>query len=77
MFPAQTPHPTRDPEATPTAQPEPDLPDLNHEDWRECEEFLYGIDLFNAGYWWECHEVLEGLWHAAGSARRPATLCRR
>jgi predicted metal-dependent hydrolase len=42
------------------------LPDLNQADWRECEHFLFGIDLFNAGYWWECHEVLEGLWHASG-----------
>ena len=46
--------------------PEPELPDLNVSDWRDCEHFLYGIDLFNAGYWWECHEVLEGLWHASG-----------
>jgi uncharacterized protein len=27
---------------------------------------LYGIDLFNFAYWWECHEVFEGLWHAVG-----------
>jgi uncharacterized protein len=27
---------------------------------------LYGIDLYNFGYWWECHEVFEGLWHAVG-----------
>jgi predicted metal-dependent hydrolase len=24
------------------------------------------VDLFNMGYWWECHEVLEALWNAAG-----------
>jgi predicted metal-dependent hydrolase len=27
---------------------------------------LYGIDLFNHGYYWEAHEVWEGLWHACG-----------
>ena len=27
---------------------------------------MYGIDLYNFAYWWECHEVFEGLWHAAG-----------
>jgi predicted metal-dependent hydrolase len=27
---------------------------------------LYGIDLYNFAYWWECHEAFEGLWHAAG-----------
>ena len=30
------------------------------------EDYLYAIDLYNYAYWWECHEVLEGLWRAAG-----------
>jgi len=42
------------------------LPDLNHARWQECEVYLFGLDLFNARFWWECHEVLEGLWHASG-----------
>jgi uncharacterized protein len=29
------------------------------------------VQLFNAGYYWEAHEVWEGLWHAHG--RRGAT----
>ena len=32
----------------------------------DCEEFLFGIDLFNEGYWWECHEVMEQFWHSSG-----------
>ncbi len=44
----------------------PALPDLNRSASLACEEFLYGVDLFNAGYWWECHEALEGLWRVAG-----------
>jgi hypothetical protein len=24
------------------------------------------VDLYNFAYWWECHEVFEGLWHAVG-----------
>src|SRR5207248_11542283 len=28
----------------------------------------FGIDLFNHGYYWEAHEVWEGLWHACGRA---------
>jgi uncharacterized protein len=28
--------------------------------------FLRGAALFNAGYYWEAHEVWEGLWHAYG-----------
>lgn len=36
------------------------------EDWRRIEEWLWAVDLFNHGYWWESHEALEALWHAAG-----------
>jgi hypothetical protein len=34
--------------------------------WRECGEYLYGVDLFNHGFYWEAHEAWESLWHAAG-----------
>ena len=34
--------------------------------WQTSEDYLYGIDLYNFAYWWECHEVFEGLWHAVG-----------
>ncbi len=30
------------------------------------QSFLWGVDLFNAGCYWEAHEVWEALWHAAG-----------
>ena len=63
---ASRPTPPAIPTVTPSSSRPPTLPNLNRSDWRQCEEFLYGVDLFNAGYWWECHEVLEGLWHAAG-----------
>lgn len=66
-LPGATPHPTRHPSGHSFGGgAATDLPDLNRTDWRDCEDYLYGIDLFNQGYWWECHEVLEGLWFAAG-----------
>lgn len=34
--------------------------------WRDSVEYLYGVDLFNHGYYWEAHEAWESLWHAAG-----------
>lgn len=34
--------------------------------WWECEEYLFGFDLFNAGYYWEAHEAWEAVWHALG-----------
>ena len=36
------------------------------EEWRDLPEWLWAVDLFNHGYWWESHEALEGLWLAAG-----------
>jgi len=34
--------------------------------WQACRPFLRGVDLFNYGYYWEAHEVWEGLWNACG-----------
>ncbi len=33
----------------------------------EDDDFLYGIDLFNAAYWWEAHVYFERLWAASAS----------
>jgi Domain of unknown function (DUF309) len=30
--------------------------------WRHNELYLYGVDLFNSGYWWEAHAAWEALW---------------
>jgi hypothetical protein len=65
-LPGETLHPTRNPLGHSHGQTPGSLPDLNHEDWRKSEDYLYGIDLFNEGFWWECHEALEGLWLEAG-----------
>lgn len=35
--------------------------------WRESTDYLYGVDLFNHGFFWEAHEVWEGLWHQAAA----------
>jgi uncharacterized protein len=64
--PGRTPHPISDPRghsyglhaAIPAA------PDPEH--WEACREYLRGLDLFNAGYWWESHEAWEGVWRACG-----------
>jgi hypothetical protein len=34
--------------------------------WPLCRAYLYGVDLFNHGYYWEAHEAWEALWHACG-----------
>jgi uncharacterized protein len=38
---------------------------------KESARFRRGLDLFQAGYYWEAHEVWEELWHAQGR-RGPA-----
>ena len=66
FVPGETPHPTRDPLGH-SFGGQFELPGAwSPEDWRELQEWLWAVDLFNEGYWWECHEALEGLWHAAG-----------
>ena len=35
-------------------------------DWPQSAPYLRGISLWNAGYYWEAHEVWESLWHAHG-----------
>ena len=34
--------------------------------WASSQAYTTGIALFNAGYYWEAHEVWESLWHAHG-----------
>ncbi|MFN8257542.1 MAG: DUF309 domain-containing protein [Bacteroidales bacterium] len=39
---------------------------LNNSNWKNSEAWLYAIDLFNHGYFWEVHEILEHLWTKIG-----------
>jgi hypothetical protein len=41
-------------------------PPIAADDWSHSEAYLRGIQLFNAGYYWEAHECWEALWHAHG-----------
>jgi predicted metal-dependent hydrolase len=36
------------------------------ENWQNCVDYLYCIDLFNYGFWWEAHERLKQICFAAG-----------
>ncbi len=48
----------------------PEIPDSNidfsSKNWQQSQRYLYAIDLFNLGYYWEVHEVLEKLWIELG-----------
>ncbi len=66
FVPGENPHPVRDPGGHSFGQLQHDAVEFDPEHWQDCDEYLYGIDLFNHGYWWEAHEALEGVWIAAG-----------
>ncbi|WP_321368438.1 DUF309 domain-containing protein [uncultured Desulfuromusa sp.] len=36
------------------------------DNWQDCDDYLYSIDLFNYGFWWEAHERLKYLCLGAG-----------
>ena len=66
-----TPHPLRDPHGHGCAGPAGTvLPGAR------CEMYLWGIDLFNGGYYWEAHEAWEAVWHAADRKGMAADFCK-
>ena len=60
------PHPTRDPRGHSFGHRPIEPPPLTTENWSSSQTYLFGCDLFNHGYYWEAHEVWEGLWQACG-----------
>lgn len=71
--PGRTPHPTRDPGGHSVGEAAAAPPAPDPADWRAAAGYLYGIDLFNHGYYWEAHEAWEGLWAAFGRSGATAT----
>lgn len=69
-IPGRLPHPTRNPRGhSYGVRPEcPEPPDPDN--WVSCQPYLYAVDLFNHGYYWEAHEAWEQLWNA-DHRRRP------
>ncbi|MCC7014652.1 MAG: DUF309 domain-containing protein [Planctomycetes bacterium] len=65
-LPGRDPHPTGDPAGHSfRSEPEPAAAYIEPAAWRDNEDYRFGVDLYNAGFLWEAHEVWEGLWHAA------------
>lgn len=70
------PHPIRDPRGHSYGEPAPKVSPFSTDNWRECETYLWGIDLFNNGYYWEAHEAWEAVWHTAGRRGVVADFCK-
>ena len=68
-LPGREPHPVRDPRGH-SYHVEPIL--VAAEASLGSDVFLWGLDLFNHGYYWEAHEAWESLWQVAerGSSLR-------
>jgi predicted metal-dependent hydrolase len=61
-LPGKNPHPVRDPTGhSYHVEPIPVAAEAS----LSSEGFLWGLDLFNHGYYWEAHEAWEGLWQVA------------
>ncbi|MCE9625455.1 MAG: DUF309 domain-containing protein [Deltaproteobacteria bacterium] len=56
------PHPVIDPKGHSYKKEEEKPEYLPPEKWKQNDLYLYGIDLFNNGYWWEAHEAWETIW---------------
>lgn len=72
FIPGQAPHPRLDPCGHSFGQPDLPPADLEPANWDHAELYLFGVDLYNFGYWWECHEVFESFWHGTGRITAPA-----
>lgn len=59
-------HPNKDPNGSHIPEVHTTEKQFDMDTWRHSRRYCYAIDLFNAGYWWEAHEVLEDLWVRTG-----------
>jgi hypothetical protein len=74
--PGLQPHPRRDPDGhsyPPAPRPERPAP-WDGSAWRTLTDWLFGVDLFNAFFFWEAHESWEGLWAAKPRDSVPARM---
>lgn len=65
-IPGRFPHPTRDPKGHSYGKGLEHIPPPDPDHWEQCRLYLYGIDLFNHGYYYEAHEAWEAVWRACG-----------
>jgi hypothetical protein len=63
--PGHNPHPVRGKRGHSRGAAQPAASYQPAECWADNAEYLWGVDLYNAGYFWEAHEAWEGVWRAA------------
>ncbi len=60
--PGVTPHPERNEQGHSYGLKASAAVALSPENWRKHRAYLYGVDLYHQGYFWESHEAWEGPW---------------
>jgi hypothetical protein len=63
--PGRAPHPITDPAGHSHGCDEVEV-SFSADQWELCEEYRFGFDLFDNGFYWESHEAWEAAWHAVG-----------
>jgi predicted metal-dependent hydrolase len=58
------PHPKNNPNGHSYNEPKKNIQPINFENYKKHETYIYSLELFNRGYYWEAHEELEGIWNA-------------
>lgn len=71
FVPGKNPHPLKEGGHS-FASGEPHTPPMDENRPYDSEDFLFALDLFNFGYYWETHMYLEALWNAH---KRTGDLC--
>lgn len=66
FVPRLAPHPYRHPQGHSRGRGLPIVEAFPPARWRNSDDYLRGIDLYNFAYWWEAHEILEEIWHKVG-----------
>ena len=64
--PGKFPHPFREPQGHSYGEPPARVEPAELGTWWRCTAYVRGIELFNAGYYWEAHESWEAVWNACG-----------
>src|SRR5262245_56800380 len=64
--PGRWPHPIREPGGHSFGHRPTQLEPTCMDEPQKCAEWLYGIDLFHHGFYWEAHESWEAVWQALG-----------
>ncbi|GIW22395.1 MAG: hypothetical protein KatS3mg068_1402 [Candidatus Sericytochromatia bacterium] len=63
-IPGVYPHPKNNPQGHSYNKVKEKTSVINNENYSTHKEYIYSLELFNNGYYWEAHEELENIWNS-------------